>query len=643
MTAHRLLDSVGISGELPRQGVLVLARPTTTRSERGIVKSAKDAPGTACNARQTPAAAGKTKSRTQWRRAGRGIKPRQEPVETFCYRKKPTNLYSFEQTSQLRPYTIARNHLLDLFVDYPERFGFRTKEKNTITQVISESILGGAHRLIERGWNYRACRKGIRIGNSLAESFHVPAGTSTRVGVLDLDIHGPVTRRSLSTHLELVERVQNSLPGLVNALGGGSSFFQYRQIEPTGIQAWIVTRVHRRREDLHQTIREFLLSLDTDGLDERLRSAGLPTLANIEILPSEKLVSLPGVYGKSVFTTHELKISDERFDCEGLSAHIRAQLPAGDVFKRYRELSMVRSFSDLSPAQPVRPSLVTAAKSSVANAAAYWSDLKMTALNGVTCPDDLHDKYLEPLAQALLFREFHDAENKKTLAFNSLKAWINKKHNGMSSRINDGNLHLVEDQIRSTIKTLLKKTNKKVLDYYARMRLNDKRFPERVESIVTYMEMPPNTPPSFLIDCKGGFSSENKDRKRSIKKTLPTLLIFSSQLSKRLRDYARDNVRAGKTTKRFLTFSRRFISEIGREGVREISNGRVLQLAGRNRDVDTSFLKKWKIHLVQAGILRKGWEEKIVRGVRCSRYALTKWTISELATANPPEGLQDLQ
>ena len=110
---------------------------------------------------------------------------------------------------------------------------------------------------------------------------------------------------------------------------------------------------------------------------------------------------------------------------------------------------------------------------------------------------------------------------------------------------------------------------------------------------------------------------------------------------KRLEEYAEANLRPGKATARFLNFAIGFILEIGVGGTREINEKTLLRLGGKQAGADTSFLKRWKRHLVVAGILLKGWEENIIRGVRSSKYKLTGWVTEDLngkASPAPWEG-----
>lgn len=572
-------------------------------------------------------------TKNQWRHEGRGIKRDAYAARFVKCDGRYVALYPETETTKLRPYTVSRNFLLDLFVGYPETFGYLPKGGDCIyrpkwqpLEGIEQGLI--ARRLIERGFDYRRCAAGIPIEKYRAESFHVPTPAYTRFAVVDLDNHAP-SRRSTEIHLELVQRLQQRLPELARRIGLKSSFWQYRCIEPTGVQLWLVTTGERFRRHLHANVREFLRSLDDGDLDERLRSCGLPGLADIEILPSEKLISMPGCYGKLVFTDHELKIKNQKFDCESLHKHIEGRKQAGDVYDRYRELVLVRDFSDEPESQAPPPTAVSQksfdTNSNLGNG--HWSKLKFTCLHGIDQPDQLHELFLKPVAQALLFREFHDHKDKKELAVQALKKWVFKKHNGLVSRINDGKHHLVESQIRSTIKNIIKTPNEKILDLYSRIRLNDLRFPDKKESLLPYMEA--DNSPFFLLDCKGCFSEQEK-RQPNHGARQRELSELPVRVSERLQQYAETHMRVGRATERFLGFARAFIAKIGFGGEGQINEQTLLRLAGREPDCDTSFLKEWKKHLVHAGILRKGWERNIIRGLRSSLYQVQPWVKEEL-------------
>ena len=248
--------------------------------------------------------------------------------------------------------------------------------------------------------------------------------------------------------------------------------------------------------------------------------------------------------------------------------------------------------------------------------------------------------FLKPIAEALLFREFHDHKDKQELAFQTLKKWVLKKHNGLVSRINDKDFHLVEKQIRSTIKNILKKPNKKVLDYYARIRLNDLRFSNKKESLLPYIEG--EGLPFFLNNCKGVISEHRRTEAKPVEDCLNPIGV-PERVAERLQEYAATHIRPGRATERFMEFATRFIAEVGPDGESQINERTLLGMTGKEADYEPATLKRLKRHLVAAGILCKGWEKSVIRGLRSSRYRLQWWVKEEIDATSSQSALKATQ
>lgn len=564
-------------------------------------------------------------TRTQWRREGRGLRNDAVPALYRSIGGKRVALYAEDQTTRHSPYTIARNYLVDLFVGYPDRFGYTEHHTDNVLTVMADHLVGPVSKLIERGFNYDACSRGVRFGKRVAESFHVAAGEQATWFVIDLDNHTP-TIESTRAHLHLVEQLQAALPRLDKLVGIKSTFFQYRQIEPSGIQLWVVLKREWNRTRLHQLVREFLIGLGPE-LDQRLRDSGLAGLSSIEIQPTTHLISMVGCYGKEVFATDRLRIKDKRFDCIGLYDHIRNGRQAGEVLPRYSELVYVREMESrpvVSAPIPI-PALHPADSPRLS-----WSDLKYIALNGVTQSDSLHDRFLEPLAQALLLREYFTDPNREELTFCSIRDWIMHKHNNLVSRIQSGKQKLVEKQIRSTIKGVLKKTPAGIAAHYEEMRSRDSRFPHRVELLVPLMQRKRNTTPSLVIDCKGCVSSSIVQTQVLVSASVPKQKELTKNIQQRISIYVKAVVRKGRMASRLEKFMMLFLAEIGPSGEKIINESRLHQLAGNEPESDRTYLKRWKKHLVRAGILKSGWWKTIIRNRRSSKYELTDWVVKEL-------------
>lgn len=563
------------------------------------------------------------KSKTQWRREGRGLRADALPTSQRIIHGKQVALYAEDQTTRHSPYTIARNYLIDLFVGYPDRFGFTEHRTDNVRTVMADDLVGSVSRVVERGFNYEACAKGIRFGHRVAESFHVAAGEKTDWFVIDLDNHTP-TIESTKAHLGLLEQLQAALPKLDKLVGIKSTFFQYRQIEPTGIQLWVVLKRNWNRTRLHQLVHEFLIGFGPE-LNRQLLDSGLAGLDSIEIQPTTHLISMVGCYGKEVFTTDRLRIKEKRFDCIGLYDHIRNGRRAGNVLPRYSALVYVREMES-------RPVISTPipAPHSADSPRLSWSDLKQIALNGVTQPDLLHDRFLEPLAQALLLREYFSHPAKEQLTYTALRDWIMQKHNNRVSRIQRGQEQLVERQIRSTIKGVLKKTPAGIAAHYEEMRSRDSRFPHRMELLVPLMQAKRNPGPLLEIDCKAGVSSSTSHTQVIASQPLPKPKALSKNIRNRIAAYCKAVVRKGTMASRLGRFMRLFIAEIGANGQKCINEGRLHQFAGKKPGSDPTYLRAWKKHLVTAGIVKTGWHKFIVRNHQSSKYELTDWVVKEL-------------
>ena len=135
--------------------------------------------------------------------------------------------------------------------------------------------------------------------------------------------------------------------------------------------------------------------------------------------------------------------------------------------------------------------------------------------------------------------------------------------------------------------------------------------------------------PFFLIDCKGVISETGKREAEPVEVHRVPLDLPAGVL-RWLREYAMDHMRPGRVTERFLEFATQFVAEIGPEGDKQINERTLLGLAGRDADYEPATLKRWKRHLVAAGILRSGWERNIIRGVRSSLYQVQPWVKEEL-------------
>ena len=563
----------------------------------------------------------------QWRKCGRGVKGRSFAM--IYWRDRECKLYHESQTTQLTPRTMAKHRLLDRFVARDDVFGYQPHRTNEWRQMHGD--VRDVKKRLSSGFNHRRCfDEGIRFGRIRAQAFSIRCGERASFVVIDLDNHHP-SSGNIPAHLELVELVQAGLPGLNSEFGGGSYFSQYRQPDPTGIQFWVTIGWSMRTAVLHSAVRNFLLGLEakSPGLNDRLRAVGLPDLGGIEIVPTQgKQVSMPGCLGKVVFTTQELRLIDGKFDVQALDTHISSENVTGNVLPRYRELMEV-CWGDLPPAGGQVSSNVTepactilSMDSQISDGKRYWTDLKRIALDGVTTPDDLYGAYLQPLAQCLYFRDFVHEPDRERLVEEELFDWVIAKHNDLVSRIRDGKIDDVRRQCRQVARTIEDKTCDTVKKYYRNILTNDLLYPHRTEKLYEIMRRNAGAKENTisLIYCK----CSNSDRfERPFDETsLPAPI--SDSLSA-----VSENMRKGKVQDRFLTFARRFLNELVQKGEASISWQRINKMIGIGEVNNRQTQGRYKKLLVQAGLIKSGWEKFARRGACSSKYRLTEWAFDE--------------
>ena len=531
------------------------------------------------------------KSKTAWRREGRGVKKKQVP---FLVTQTQINLYKKSQTTLFRPYTRAKNHLIDLFADYPTKFKATTKNGRIVELDDSSNV--PPNELIARGWNYQACATGIGLWQ--AESFHIYTYDMTRFVVIDVDNHEP-THDSTAKHLNYIKRLLIRLPEMMTRVGAASSFLQYRSISPTGVHIWLVLKQLQCISYIHEQLRSLLDKIDNSVVPELL-----PT--------SSHTISMIGAYGRSVYARNELKIKNSRFDCESLSRFIRGNgTVSPKAYERYEELcNSTINFLDSNYVKTSLINIAGEAERNVTEPKSFWDRLRNIALNGVDEQDTLYENFLRPLAYALIYRDLYGIAGSAKVAINLLNKWIQAKHNNHVTRINYGRHSDVLRQIQHTVKGVVAKPNAKVLQFYAGMRDKDRRFPHNVESIASLMEAPARG--ILILGCKGTIST---------KQTRPKILCFQPSYTKNINKYIEKNIRKGKFTKNFKFFVKMIVAEIGINNVQHISHERFVFLL--KRKISKSTLKTYKRHLVLAGVLQPGWSKYIIRGKRSSGYSLS--------------------
>jgi len=537
----------------------------------------------------------------------------------------------------------SRRILLGRFLGFCDWVGYRRHDGGGIRQLQGESIHGSIKDLVYRSFLYRNRTTGIRVPIAfkieeadkqefIADAFYVRAGSLTKFFVLDLDNHRP-TQESTEAHLLLVRRLVELLPELLKEVGGGKVFYDYSQFAPQGIHIWILLKNQKYTKNLHETVRKFLVTHSDRTLDEKLRMSGLLEMGSIEILPTEShLIRFFGAYDRTVFTTTELKPRDQAFDAQALLRHIQDKTTIGDPCDRYGELAraglvdrrerLIPTTARISPEQSI---LLSERPTSKANPFVMLVD---ACLNGVSKPDVLFGTYLRPLATALYLRDLHDHPHRDREVVTTLMRWLETKHNGLVTRIDNGETKNLRGIIRRIVKSIANAPDK-VRRFWASVRTKDLAHPERRVSLLKCM--------TTRLDKPFPVRKENLDQVRRLVEgrdarppaSSPVPLILPGTVEERLRDHLRSaEVAPGKCSDRIVRFAENLIGEIGLAGHRRIHGDRINKLAGLGRGRENS--GRYKRLLAGAGILEPGWDRSLKVGVNSCEYKLCDWVLDEL-------------
>lgn len=560
-------------------------------------------------------------------------------------------VYHREQVRELKEPQRSKRILIGRFLGHNEIFAIRDHHTGKITQHSTDTLYCSPKDLVYKTLLYKNRTQGIRVpifgfGTKRAEGFDFRCSTTTRYLVIDLDNHRP-TWASTEAHLLLVKRLVELLPKLIAFIGGGRVFFDYRQDAPQGLHIWIWFQYPRDTERLHEQVRRFLINNSDRALDERLRMNGLLEMGSVEILPTEShCIRFFGGYDRRVFTTEELKPTKHGFDAESLLKHLNGAKVIGDPCHRYGELARAGLGFEGQDEEPpiVIPARIAAVSSekpsSRDNFFAYLVD---ASLNGVSDPDELYASYLIPLATALYFREFHTHPQRGQQVVRTLMDWLERKHNGMVSRLLNNQRRDLERSIAGIVRKM-DGTPEKVRGFWASVRQKDIAFPDHRISLVRCMET--------VLDEPFPVTRENLAEVRKLlgyemspSPMLPTVeILLPTTVEARLRDHlARCDVALGACTDRIVRFAEKLIQEIGVQGQRTISSGRINQLAllGKGRTA----AGRYKRLLVGAGILGPGWDNAVRVGKRSAQYRLTDWVLDEIRkqASVPPAAEPELE
>ena len=601
-------------------------------------------------------------TRNYWLYNGVGISKKEPPTAHCSADGQFLPLFHRKQTRLLAEPQRSRRLLISRFIHKPEVVGLKSHETGDITQWHQSALFGSLKDLVYKSFNYKYSLKGVSTPlrwprqTFRVDDFYVRAGDFTNWFVLDVDNHDP-SAESTNAHLMLVKRLVSLMPALVRVLGGGSVFYAYRQDSPQGIHIWVTLHgLPRITKNLHERVRDFLKSHSDPELDRELDRRGLRKMQATEILPTEgHLIRLFGSCYRRVFTTTELKPKAGWFDAEALYRHISAKVTDGDPYHRYADLALAFCQADPLPdspsSAPMTACLTDVLVTRPDRKGNYFASLVDSALNGVREGDILFESYLSLLSRALFYRDFHDHPNQRHLVVSTVMDWIERKHNGMVTRVNKGNRRNLVAVCHHIVRHM-HETPPAIQDYWVKVRENDAKYPNQRISLVACMKAELKTPFSVtketlkqvngLLEGMGGSQVEEVGKGYTYNSKVNPLPPSSPSspspppplpplVEARLRDHM-THIKGlrKKTYERIIKLACGLLNEIGLEGERRIQWKRINQLAGLGRG--RRLTDRYKKILVGAEIL-KSWKYSGRPKVKATLYRLTEWVIREMKEA----------
>lgn len=594
--------------------------------------------------------------RSVWLGDGLGIRKKEKPAARIDPDgngdpRRFIGLYARSQAYSLPEPECSRRMLIHKFVRRNEAFGLRPIDKTHPIRGRTESLWCSVRELVFSSFNYTKWTEGIPVkfrGHkepTFADALYVLANANTDWLVIDIDNHRP-NRASTEAHLLLVRHLVKSMPEIVRSIGAKSVFYDYAAESPQGIHIWICLNRQWPVKALHETLRRILRRLADPAIDATVRKNGLKSMGSLEILPTEgQLIRMFGSYDRRVFTTRELKPKKGGFDAESLLDHIWSRVIDGDPCMRYARLAFAGLSNDIHespPAISVPPAILALSSTAPTKRSGYFSHIVGLALNGITEPDVLFEGYLSPLAQALYWREFHDRPDRMRLTQDALVRWIDNKHNGLVTRINDGHRKKVISQIRNVVKKL-PGTPSGIRTYWGKVVANDLVYPNQKVSLAACIDSQVIKPVQVtkgilkrlpvLLNGSGGKNLNQYANNVTCSPPPPPSLSLPSSLPPLLEEHLREHlrtrkVRTGKCTERIVSFALNLLNEIGPDGTRTIGEAPMNQLAGLGKG--RSNVGRYKKFLRGAKILKPGWEKTCRPKELTARYHLTPWALDEL-------------
>lgn len=243
----------------------------------------------------------------------------------------------------------------------------------------------------------------------------------------------------------------------------------------------------------------------------------------------------------------------------------------------------------------------------------WVTGLREIAINGLPCSKSLHSVCYE-LAKWLYWVEFYKQRDCETVIYRLLSIFVAQKHNGHCSRISDGNIANVEQDLKNAIKSAMKlhpAYRMESLELFAKLR--QKRSMGKYKHII-------NLAPLLAGDIVTSSSSSG-------------LLICVSSLGTALPRKVQDQIIEKAGRNRVMTFATRLINLLHQHrGSCRLHQDKLMELVGyMNKNQATKYVNI----LIAAKVVKKG---QFYQKCKSSRlYTLSKDVMSLLNEARMKE------
>ncbi len=247
-----------------------------------------------------------------------------------------------------------------------------------------------------------------------------------------------------------------------------------------------------------------------------------------------------------------------------------------------------------------------------------WAHVKALAREGVPEEHKLY-QYLLLLARPLVWRDyFHLKVNERLArAEADLLFWVMTKHNGLVTRVQEGDHVDLRHEVRRQVRVAHEETSPSLQAFYAEMRERDKQYPARVERVSDLIRNIQNSS-SFPVCCRR-ISKEMDDS--------PLPAHVEGVLSRVVKD---KKMRRRDGEYPFVRFARRLLNALWAEdGAASLHGEVLLAFCGSKNPNQVVGYKKL---MAEYGLISDQWEGHVQKGVSSALYQMTDATFEQFQT-----------